>query len=221
MGDIGNLTRQELFAGKKLLKKLKRTAARRARQLAASSAVGQNKEVAIARAIMSGHYTLRSKNLLSIVEVDAGEGRSTVLLCLTGLPAGVPNVIGAPRGVDTGDQEAVEQIALEMLTAAFFKVEETKRLMREGLMDDIRLFRYRDIVLHVPGEMVDGEAEKMVHRAETIDLAQERAKRLDALRQNLGSDVALEQWETMSESTQLSAMISAAGLLALQINQAA
>lgn len=212
-----NLTKAHYFEGRKALKAMEKRAKKEARELLAGTLGADTKDLADARAIMETYYWMKAKHIDSVIVQKKTLGGWVVVLTFKDLPRGIPNVLGAPGAPKT--RAAADALAHVMLRAAFVKCEETKQMMRDGVMDDLRFFRYQDLHLQVPGDMVDTAARKIPEIPEETEAKKLRKTHIDAMRSAVGSEkLTVERWNALPEDNQLAAMIAASILLCLNIN---
>ncbi|HDZ53446.1 hypothetical protein LCGC14_0043910 [marine sediment metagenome] len=211
------LTTAHYYEGRKTLKKLEKRAKKEARELLAGTLGADTKELADAQAIMETYYWMKSKHIDSIIVQKKTIGGWVVVLTFKDLPRGIPNVLGAP-GKPKTEEEAMA-LAHVMVRAAYVKCEETKKMMREGTMDDLRFFRYQDLHLQVPGDMVDAAARKIPDMPAEKEAKKMRQEHIDKMREAVGKKkLTVERWNELSEERQLAAMVAASFLLCLNIN---
>jgi hypothetical protein len=211
------LTKAHYFEGRKTRKAMDGKAKKEARQLVANDTGATTGDLADARAMMETYHWMKSKHIDSIIIEKKRLGGWVVLLTFKDLPRGIPNVLGAPGKPKTREQAEFE--AHRLLRAAYVKCEDTKAMMREGQMDDLRLFRYQDVNLQVPGEMVDAAARKLPGMPEGKDARKLQKEQIDKLRNALGGDkFTIDRWNALDEDVQLQAMVAASFLLCLNIN---
>jgi hypothetical protein len=211
------LTKEDYFEGRKIRKSLDGNARKNAKKLIAGTIGGGTDDLADARAIMSTYYSMKAKNIDSIIMQKPLVGAWVVVLTFKDLPRGVPNFLGAPGKPKS--KEAAEKEAQRLLLAAHVKCEDTKVLMRAGKMDDLRLFRFQQVHLQVPGEMVDAAAKKMPEGIAEKEMAKLRKEQIDKMHKAAGPvPMTVDRWNTLEEDTQLQIMVPAAFLLCLNIN---
>ncbi len=211
------LTTAHYYEGRKTLKAMEKVARKEARDLLDGTIGADTKDLADAQAIMETYYWMKSKHIDSVIIQKKPIGGWVVVLTFKDLPRGIPNVLGAPGNPKT--REAAEASAHVMLRAAFVKCAETKQMMRDGTMDDLRYFRYQDLHLQVPGEMVDTAARKIPTIPDEKEAKKLRKEHIDKMRAVVGKKkLTLERWNEMTEEQQLEAMVSASILLCLNIN---
>lgn len=214
------LTKDHYFAGRKTRKQLEKQAKNEAKGLIAGTIGSGTADLSDARSMMETYYWMKPRHIDSVIIHKQLMKGWVVLLTFKDLPRGIPNVLGAP-GKPKSEEEARSE-AMRLLRAAFVKCEDTKVLMRNGLMSDIRLFRYQGIDLQVPGEMVDAAARKIPEQPGRNDVQKLRQKELDTIHSALGQRaMTVDDWNMLSEDHQLQVMMSASNLLCLNINQAA
>lgn len=209
--------REDLFAGRKR----RRGMDKRARQDAKKLLAGDPDAVELkdARAMFAFHYGLKEKYIDALMIGDGIRERKEVLLTFKDLPRGVPNVLGAPGSPKTDAEADFE--ARRLLAAAWVAIQDTKALMRSGQIDDLRMFRYQELMLRVPGEWVDKAASKIPENTSEEDRKRIRKDNLRKIQKALGSaKLTPERWNSLSEDTQIEAMIAASALLCVEINHA-
>jgi hypothetical protein len=211
------LTKTHYYEGRKALKSMEKQAKKEARELLAGTLGADTKDLADARAIMETYYWMKAKHIDSVIIQKKTLGGWIVVLTFKDLPRGIPNVLGAPGAPKT--REEADALGHVMLRAALVKCEETKELMREGKMDDLRFFRFQDLHLQVPGDMVDAAARKIPEIPADKEAKEQRKKHIDAMRTAVGNQpLTVERWNALSEDNQLAAMVAASFLLCLNIN---
>lgn len=210
------LTKAHYTEGRKLRKSLETKARKEARALVAAEG-SETQDLADARAMMETFYWMKSKHIDSVIVQKRMIGGWVVLLCFKDLPRGIPNVLGAPG--KPKNREEAEFEAYRLLRAAYVKCEDTKKMMRDGDMDDLRLFRYQDLHLRVPGEMVDAAAKKVPGIPEKKEADKLRKENIDRIRLAVGTQpLTVDRWNALGEDKQIEAMIGASFLLCLNIN---
>jgi hypothetical protein len=211
------LNSKHYFEGRKVRKSMDKSARKEAKALIAGTLGEGTPDLADARAIMETYYWMKPKHIDSLIIEKQPLRGWVVLLTFKDLPRGIPNVLGAPGKPKTEADAKFE--AERLLRAAYVKCEDTKAMMRAGEMDDLRLFRYQEIFLQVPGEMVDSVAKKTKppeSNKETQKLRQEQIDRIHGILGKHTADVAA--WDKLEEDQQINVMIAAAHLLCLNIN---
>jgi len=211
------LTTADYYEGRKIRKSMERLARKEARDLIAGTIGEGTSDLADARAMMETYHWMKAKHVDSVIIRKQMLAGWVVLLTFKDLPRGIPNVLGAP-GKPRSEEEARAE-AQRLLRAAYVKCEDTKEMMRSGQMDDLRLFRYQDIHLQVPGEMVDAATRKIPANPPKKDAQKMRQEQIDAIHGAIGKGALdVERWNALSEDDQLKVMIAAANLLCLNIN---
>lgn len=216
--NMTKLTKRDYFEGRKLRKSMERQAKKEAIALLDGSLGQGTSDLADARAIMSTYHWMKSKYMDSLLIQKGMLSGWHVLLAFADLPRGIPNMLGAP-GKPKSREEA-EAEAFRMLRAAYVKCEETKMMMREGIYEDLRLFRCGEVFLQVPGGMVDAAAKKIPAMPEESEAQKLRKQHIDSLSAIIKSKTLTEEaWSALSEDLQIQAMVDASFLLCLNINR--
>lgn len=211
------LTTKDYYEGRKLRKALDTAAKKEARALVTGTMGVGTKDLADARSMMETYHWMKAKHIDSIIMRKQLLRGWVVLLTFKDLPRGIPNVLGAPGYPKT--EEEARQEAQRLLRAAYIKCEDTKAMMRAGEMDDLRLFRYQEIFLHVPGEMVNAAAKKIPAKLPEKEAQKMRQEQIDSIQSVLGKGIFdVSTWGELTEDHQLKVMIAAANLLCLNIN---
>lgn len=208
--------KEDLFAGRKRRRSLDKWSRGQAKALLA----GDPDAIVLkdARAMFAFHYGLKEKNIDALMSGEGLNGNPEVLLTFKGLPRGVPNVLGAPG--DPKTDADIDFEARRLLVAAWVAIQDTKSLIREGRINDLRMFRYQEVMLQVPGEWVDKAADKIPENASEADRKKIRADNLRRMRKALGtSKLTPEGWNDLAEDRQIESMVAASALLCVEINQ--
>ena len=212
-----DLKKADYFEGRKLRKKLDAESRKAARTLLDQDGDEAPQALRDARAIMETYHWMKTSHLDSVILKKPPFGGWLVLLTFKDLPRGMPNVLGAPQRPTT--EEGAREEALRLLTAAHVKCADPRRMMRDGQMDDLRLFRYQSLNLQVPGEMVDGAAKKYLELPEGRDLKKQRQAQIDKMKRIIGAGpLTVERWNALGEKSQAEVMVAASHLLCLNIN---
>lgn len=206
------------FEGRKTRKAMDRLAKKEARQLLDGSLGEGTEDLADARAMMETYHWMKSKHIDSVIIHKPKLRPWNVVLVFKDLPRGIPNALGAPVTPKTEEEARFE--AHRLLRAAYVKCEDTKQMMRDGTMDDLRMFRLQGLFLQVPGEMVDAVAKKIPGIPEEKQAQKLRKDQIDRISKIIGPlEFNQERWEALNEDQQIDVMTAAATLLCLNINQ--
>jgi hypothetical protein len=211
------LTKAHYFEGRKLRRKLEAVAKKEAKLLLSGELGEGTTDLADARAMMETYHWMKSKHIDSIIVEKKLLGGWVVMLAFKDLPRGMPNILGAPVKVKSEEQAMFE--ANRLLRAAYIKCEDTKKMMRDNVFTDARIFRLQDVNLQVPGEMVDAAARKIPDIPPEKEAQKMRMTHIDTIGAVLGkSRLTGELWDNMSEDSQVKLMVEASYLLCLNIN---
>lgn len=211
------LTKKHYLEGRKLRRKLEVEAKKSARALVSQ---GDGSDLDNARAMMGTYHWMKSRHIDSIIVEKPLIGGWVVLLTFADLPRGIPNVLGAP-GKPKSEEEAMFE-AKRLLVAAYVKCEDTKKMMRDGVFQDNRLFRYQNLSLQVPGEMVDSAARQLPEMPAEKAAQKMRMTHIEDIRSAVGhGELTGDRWDAMHEDQQVKVMVAASYLLCLNINMVA
>lgn len=214
-----SLKTKDLYEGRKRLKQISKKCKVAARKLLAEEVEGGTESVALkdARSIMMFHFSLKEKNLDAIMLHRRPLVGAEILLVFKNTPRGVPNVLAAPTRPK--DNQGIEAELMRMVTAAWVRILETTQRIRTNTVDDLRIFRYQDVMLEVPGEFVDGSARKIPESVSDADRKNIRTQEIERMKRLIGPrGVRDDLFEGMPEQTQIDVMIAASRLLCVEIN---
>lgn len=210
---MNRITRADLNAGRKLRKQLDRECKAVAREIFEENRAPTNLQTAVLQHLESDFARIKPRNIFSVPVIEAQPGEWAVMLVLSGLPAGVPDVIRVADKLTREEAETAAKDALIALHAAVLQ-------MRGN--EDVRYMHFYGVKLRVPGRMVDIAARKVRRGADEEAIATLRAGEIQKLQKVMGGKRLTEEWwRSQKEELHAEVMASAALLLSIGTNRLA
>ena len=178
------LTDRQIFEGRKLLKRL---LPELRREISLSSPEGALQPTSLIGQTMMGRILLENLDAL-VLRRSAGGWHADVLL--TGMPAGISNVMGTPEAHPLPDRDAALAAGTQILRQLCRLALENVQAARDMPVRDVRPFDLHGYTVEIPGEMVDkiGEVWTAVGQALVPDAATARAQLTANLVRLMGED---------------------------------